>query len=428
MANKIVLKKSSVAAKIPLATDLDVGELAVNLVDQKLYSKKADGTVVLVGTGGAGSGDVAGPASATDNALTRFDGTTGKLVQNSSATLDDSGNLTANSLRASGTSANRMPVGTTAQRPAAPVSGEYRMNSTTGVPEWYNANASAWVPFSGYNQFSGWILTIGGGGGGAGDVGGGGGAGGYVEKTETPLNTGTTYELYIGAGGAAAIVSPSPGTYATVGGASKFGDISAIGGGRGGGTGGGGLDGGSGGSGGGGFGYGANPGGAGLFAQGNNGGSGAGVDSSIYGGGGGGGAGAAGQNGVFNQKAGDGGAGLSSSITGTATARAGGGGGGQGSAGTGQSLGGTGGGGRGSTDAITGSGGSANTGGGGGGGARSVSSRPNGFNGGSGVVIIRIPNTRTATFSAGLTATLSTAVSGFNIYTVTAGLGTVTFS
>lgn len=41
----------------------------------------------------AGAGDVVGPASATDNALVRFDSTTGKLVQNSTATLDDTGNL-----------------------------------------------------------------------------------------------------------------------------------------------------------------------------------------------------------------------------------------------------------------------------------------------------------------------------------------------
>jgi len=37
---------------------------------------------------------VAGPATSTDNALVRFDLATGKLVQNSTATLDDSGNLT----------------------------------------------------------------------------------------------------------------------------------------------------------------------------------------------------------------------------------------------------------------------------------------------------------------------------------------------
>jgi hypothetical protein len=40
----------------------------------------------------AGSGDVVGPASSTDNAFTRFDSTTGKLLQNSTgATLSDTG-------------------------------------------------------------------------------------------------------------------------------------------------------------------------------------------------------------------------------------------------------------------------------------------------------------------------------------------------
>lgn len=44
----------------------------------------------------AGAGDVAGPASATDNAIARFDGTTGKLIQNSAATIaDTTGDITA---------------------------------------------------------------------------------------------------------------------------------------------------------------------------------------------------------------------------------------------------------------------------------------------------------------------------------------------
>lgn len=92
MANTIILKKSSVAAKVPLATDLAVGELAVNLADKKLYSKDAGGTVVELG-GGSGSGDVVGPSSATDNAIARFDGMTGKLIQNSIAKIDDDGSL-----------------------------------------------------------------------------------------------------------------------------------------------------------------------------------------------------------------------------------------------------------------------------------------------------------------------------------------------
>jgi hypothetical protein len=39
-----------------------------------------------------GTGDVVGPASATDNAIARYDGTTGKLIQNSVTTIDDTGN------------------------------------------------------------------------------------------------------------------------------------------------------------------------------------------------------------------------------------------------------------------------------------------------------------------------------------------------
>lgn len=98
MANKLILKRSSVASKVPLATDLEPGELAVNLTDQKLYSKRSDGTVILVGSGLGGSGDVQGPASSTDNAIVRFDGTNGKVLQNSAATLDDSGNASFNSV------------------------------------------------------------------------------------------------------------------------------------------------------------------------------------------------------------------------------------------------------------------------------------------------------------------------------------------
>ena len=40
------------------------------------------------------TGKVSGPGSATDNAVTRFDATTGKLVQNSGVIIDDSNNVT----------------------------------------------------------------------------------------------------------------------------------------------------------------------------------------------------------------------------------------------------------------------------------------------------------------------------------------------
>ena len=45
---------------------------------------------------------VLGPATATDNAITRYDGITGKLVQDSSVTIDDTGKVVAPSLQLSG--------------------------------------------------------------------------------------------------------------------------------------------------------------------------------------------------------------------------------------------------------------------------------------------------------------------------------------
>ena len=45
-------------------------------------------------TGGSGGGDVSGPASSTDNAVARFDLTTGKIIQNSGVIINDSGEVT----------------------------------------------------------------------------------------------------------------------------------------------------------------------------------------------------------------------------------------------------------------------------------------------------------------------------------------------
>ena len=49
-----------------------------------------------------------------------------------------------------------------------------------------------------------------------------------------------------------------------------------------------------------------------------------------------------------------------------------------------------------------------------------------GGNGGSGIVILRIPEFFTASFSAGLSVTSST-ITGYKIYSVTGGTGSVSF-
>ena len=95
------------------ATAIASGTIAANSIVDVMY----DGTQFLLmnDPAGATGGDVVGPASATDNAVVRFDGTTGKLVQNSVVTIADStgdvtgvgaltmgGNLTLNGGTANG--------------------------------------------------------------------------------------------------------------------------------------------------------------------------------------------------------------------------------------------------------------------------------------------------------------------------------------
>lgn len=55
MANLIKLKRSAVAGKAPAVSDLQLGELALNTYDGKLYTKKDDGTASIVEIGAAGS-------------------------------------------------------------------------------------------------------------------------------------------------------------------------------------------------------------------------------------------------------------------------------------------------------------------------------------------------------------------------------------
>jgi hypothetical protein len=49
MSTVIQLKRSESAGSIPTVNDIAVGELAVNLADGTLYSKKTDGSIIEVG-------------------------------------------------------------------------------------------------------------------------------------------------------------------------------------------------------------------------------------------------------------------------------------------------------------------------------------------------------------------------------------------
>jgi hypothetical protein len=55
MANKIILKRSSTPGKAPTVSQLDLGEIAINTHDGRLYIKKNDGTESVVEVGGVTS-------------------------------------------------------------------------------------------------------------------------------------------------------------------------------------------------------------------------------------------------------------------------------------------------------------------------------------------------------------------------------------
>lgn len=327
-----------------------------------------------------------------------------------------------------------LPKGTTAERPASPVEGMIRFNTTGGYIEEYRD--SQWFALSKIFSATGGAVStytdgattykvhtftssgtfsvlsgsdsvdylIVGGGGGGGVIGGGGGAGGVLSGS---VSVGISFNAVVIGGGGNNSGSFS-GSVATNGGDSSVFGLTAIGGGAGGRHVGGSTStaGSSGGSGGGGADNGS-AGGSGTTGQGNAGGAGVpGVPGTQRLGGGGGGAGQAGNN--WNVSNGKGGDGIQSAIDGTNYYYAGGGGaggynsttggnGGLGGGGGGAVFSGTAGTGGGSARNAGGNGtvgadgqgglGGQNTGGGAGGASFNVSTVSS--RGGSGIVIIR---------------------------------------
>ena len=304
----------------------------------------------------------------TTNQLTKTLAVNGNVVTATQVVTAIGGNAISTQFTSTGTGADQMPVGTTAQRPATPTAGMTRFNTTLGIAEYYTG--TEWVKFS----FAGItpnvdVLVVAGGGGGGWDWAGGGGAGGAINNTTYSVTPGTPISISIGGGGSAPASGGVPGG---TGSNTTFGIITANGGG-GGGSDQGGDTGVGGGSGGGGAIDGA--GGSGTVGQGLAGGTGNRGDS-LAGGGGGGKT----QNGFQSIGDGRGGKG-GDGILFYGTYYAGGGGGGR-NGGTAATPG-LGGGGNGSSAGSNGTAGATNTGGGGGGGAAGP-----GLPGGSGVVVV----------------------------------------
>ena len=87
----------SSGAGAPASTPSKVGDIYIDTTNDDAYiavgtASSADWEKSNDGAGG-GTGDVVGPASATNNAIARFDTTTGKLIQDSSLLISDTGTL-----------------------------------------------------------------------------------------------------------------------------------------------------------------------------------------------------------------------------------------------------------------------------------------------------------------------------------------------
>jgi len=57
MATVIKPKRSETASSAPATGDLEIGEIAVNSTDQKIYTKKSDGTIVEIANAATGASE-----------------------------------------------------------------------------------------------------------------------------------------------------------------------------------------------------------------------------------------------------------------------------------------------------------------------------------------------------------------------------------
>jgi len=90
MSNLLILKKSSVGAKVPIADDLTYGELALNYADGKLYFKDSSNVINFLGSSSATetltnktltSPSLTGTVAITATTLLSINGVTGSTGQ-----------------------------------------------------------------------------------------------------------------------------------------------------------------------------------------------------------------------------------------------------------------------------------------------------------------------------------------------------------
>lgn len=130
-------KKATFVMPAALTLEAPLGFLVASVVLQHQATKTVHGETKdirdpnsLLAGGGGGAGDVLGPASSTDNAVPRFDGTTGNLLQNSTASIADTGVMSVPALGTGGPTEYDLIVGNPASYGMAKF-GNFRFGRTS---------------------------------------------------------------------------------------------------------------------------------------------------------------------------------------------------------------------------------------------------------------------------------------------------------
>jgi len=134
MSNKIILKKSSVGSKVPLTTDLEYGELALNYADGKLYFKDSSNAIQVLGSSSATQTITNKSINLSSNTLT---GTVAQfnsaLSDGDFATLAGTETLTNKTLSGATTSGNFAIGGALLAQGSAGSNGNYLVSTGSGV-------------------------------------------------------------------------------------------------------------------------------------------------------------------------------------------------------------------------------------------------------------------------------------------------------